>query len=294
MKARPWWVHPVLLTTGLVYGANYSIAKSVMPEPVSPFGFIFIRVLAAGLLFWLLGYLFVPEKIGSRRDFVKLMASGFFGAAINMLLFFQGLSMTSPVNGSLIMTLTPVVVVTVSYFVLKESITSRKVLGLAFGFGGAVFLIGLHEFSITNDSLLGDIMIIGNASTYAIYLVIVKPLLGRYHPVTVIKWVFLFGLIFIIPFSAHEAWATPFGTLSTGQWLSMAYVVLGTTVFAYIANAAALKYVNSSIVGYYIFLQPLFAALIEVLAGREVPTIGKVVSAFMIFLGVYLVSVKSR
>ena len=292
MKANPWWVHPVLLTTGLIYGANYSIAKSLMPEPVSAFGFIFLRVLVAGLIFWLLSWAFVNESIESRRDFLKLMASAFFGAAVNMLLFFKGLSMTSPVNGSLIMTLTPVVVVTVSYFVLRERITSRKVLGLALGFGGAVFLIGLHEFSISNESLLGDLMMIGNASTYAVYLVLVKPLMARYHPITVMKWVFLFGLIFITPFSIGEAVSIPFATLNTSQWFSMAYVILGTTVFAYIANAAALKHINSSVVGYYIFLQPLFAALIEVVTGRELPTVGKLISATLIFLGVYLVSVR--
>lgn len=282
----------MLLTTGLIYGANYSIAKSLMPEPVSAFGFIFLRVLVAGLIFWLLSWAFVNESIESRRDFLKLMASAFFGAAVNMLLFFKGLSMTSPVNGSLIMTLTPVVVVTVSYFVLRERITSRKVLGLALGFGGAVFLIGLHEFSISNESLLGDLMIIGNASTYAVYLVLVKPLMARYHPITVMKWVFLFGLIFITPFSIGEAVSIPFATLNTSQWFSMAYVILGTTVFAYIANAAALKHINSSVVGYYIFLQPLFAALIEVVTGRELPTVGKLISATLIFLGVYLVSVR--
>lgn len=281
-----------MLTTGLIYGANYSIAKSLMPEPVSAFGFIFLRVLVAGFVFWLLSWVFVNESIESKRDFLKLMASAFFGAAVNMLLFFKGLSMTSPVNGSLIMTLTPVVVVTVSYFVLRERITSRKVLGLALGFGGAVFLIGLHEFSISNESLLGDLMIMGNASTYAVYLVLVKPLMARYHPITVMKWIFLFGLIFITPFSIGEAVNTPFATLNTSQWLSMAYVILGTTVFAYIANAAALKHINSSVVGYYIFLQPLFAALIEVVTGRELPTVGKLVSAALIFMGVYLVSVR--
>jgi len=292
MKASPWWVHPALLITGLLYGANYSIAKSVMPEPVSPFGFIFVRVLLACGLFWLIAFAFPADKIHSRSDYFRLMASAIFGAGTNMLLFFKGLSMTSPVNGSLIMTLTPVVVVTVSYLVLKERITRRKVIGLGLGFGGAVFLIGLHEFSFDNNSLLGDLMVIGNAVTYAIYLVLVKPLMAKYHPVTVAKWVFLFGLIFVTPFAINAAWNIPFATLSAGQWASVTYVILGTTVFAYLANISALKHVNSSVVGYYIFLQPLFAALIEIVSGRELPTVGKLISAALIFLGVYLVSVK--
>ncbi len=292
MKSNPWWVHPALLMTGLIYGANYSIAKSVMPEPVSPFGFIFIRVLIACTFFWLISFAIAPERIKSRRDYFRLFGSAIFGAGINMLLFFKGLSMTSPVNGSLIMTLTPVVVVTVSYIVLKESITRRKILGLAFGFSGAVFLIGLHEFSLSNDSLLGDLMVIGNAATYGIYLVLVKPLMARYHPITVAKWVFLFGLFFITPFSISGAMHISFAELTNVQWASVTYVILGTTVFAYLANISALKHVNSSVVGYYIFLQPLFAALIEIATGRELPTIGKLVSAILIFLGVYLVSVK--
>ncbi|WP_339784934.1 MAG: DMT family transporter [Imperialibacter sp.] len=292
MKANPWWVHPALLITGLLYGANYSVAKSVMPEPVSPFAFILVRVFVATVLFWLIQPLFTNEKIESRKDFIRLAVCGFFGAAINMLMFFKGLSMTSPVNGALIMTLTPVAVVTMSYFLLKERITTRKAIGLSFGLAGAVSLVGLHEFSFSNSFLLGDLLVIGNAVSYAIYLVLVKRLMAHYHPLTVVKWTFLFGLLFVTPFSIHEAVNIPFGDLSSAQWISIAYVLIGTTVIAYIANVSALKYVNSSVVGYYIFLQPLFATLIEVVSGRELPTVGKLISAALIFLGVYLVSVK--
>lgn len=292
MKNHPWWVHPILLTTSLLYGSNYSIAKSVMPEPVSPFGFILIRVTVAGALFWLLHAIFIKESIQYKRDYLRIALCGFFGAAVNMLLFFKGLSLTSPVNASLIMTLTPVVVVTASYFLLKERITQRKALGLAFGFGGAVSLIGLHEFALTNDFLVGDLMVMGNASTYAIYLVLVKPLMARYHPLTVIKWLFLFGGVLILPFTFNQALSIPFSALDKLQWGSLAFVVLFTTVFAYLANVSALKYVNSSLVGYYIFLQPVFATFIEVVTGREIPTVGKLISALLIFAGVYLVSVR--
>lgn len=292
MKNHPWWVHPILLITSLLYGSNYSIAKSVMPEPVSPFGFILIRVVVAGALFWFLHAVFVRESIQYKRDYLRIAVCGFFGAAVNMLLFFKGLSLTSPVNASLIMTLTPIVVVTASYFLLKERITQRKSLGLAFGFGGAVSLIGLHEFSLSNDFLVGDLMVMGNASTYAIYLVLVKPLMARYHPLTVIKWLFLFGGLMILPFTINQALSIPFSALGVWQWSSLAFVVFFTTVFAYLANVSALKYVNSSLVGYYIFLQPVFATFIEIVTGREIPTVGKLISAVLIFAGVYLVSVK--
>ena len=292
MKNYPWWVHPLLLTTALIYGGNYSIAKSVMPEPLPPFGFILLRIAGSGVLFWLMHLFFIKEAIQHKRDYARLALCALFGAAINMLLFFDGLSLTSPVNASLIMTTTPIVVVIAAYLLLKERITRRKSLGLALGFGGAVSLIGLHELSWSNSLLLGDLMIMGNAAAYAIYLVLVKPLMARYHAVTVNLWVFFFGGIFVLPFTFQQAAAIPFGTLTMLQWGSIAFVVLLTTFFAYLVNASVLKYASSSLVGYYTFLQPVFATLIEVLAGREVPTVGKLVSAFLIFAGVYLVSVR--
>lgn len=290
MKANPWWVHPALLVTCIIYGANFSIAKSIMPEPIPPFGFIFIRVAVATTFFWLIHLLFVKEQIQVKREYFRLMVCGFFGAAINMLMFFKGLSLTSPVNASLIMTTTPVVVVVASYFILKERITWFKGIGLAMGFGGAVFLIGLHKFSWSNNYLLGDLMNMGNAITYAIFLVLVRPLMIKYHPITVIKWVFLFGFMFIIPFTVYEAAEISFSAFTAFQWGSLLYVVLGATVFAFLANVSALKYVSSSVVAYYTFMQPVVATVIELVAGRETPTIGKLFSALLIFGGVYLVS----
>lgn len=292
MKNYPWWVHPLLLTTALIYGGNYSIAKSVMPEPLPPFGFILIRIVGSGVLFWLVHTLFIKEAIQHKRDYVRLALCALFGAAVNMLLFFDGLSLTSPVNASLIMTTTPIVVVIAAYFLLKERITQRKSFGLALGFGGAVSLIGLHELSWSNSLLYGDLMIMGNAASYAIYLVLVKPLMARYHPVTVNLWVFFFGGMLVLPFTLEDAASIPFSVLTVLQWGSITFVVVLTTFFAYLANASALKYVSSSLVGYYTFLQPVFATLIEVVAGREVPTLGKLISAFLIFAGVYLVSVR--
>ena len=191
--------HLALLVVAVIYGCNYLVAKGLMPDLVGPSGFIVLRVLGGGGLFWLVRAVMRArgtwESI-ERSDLLRLLACGATGVAANQLLFFNGLNVTSPVNASIIMTINPVLVLVISAVLLGTSITARKLLGIFIGGGGAVALLMLSaQQESLHASWQGDLMILLNAASYGFYLVLVKPLMTKYKPLTVIAWVFVWRAV---------------------------------------------------------------------------------------------------
>ncbi len=242
-----------LFGANLIYGINHIVAKDVMPDKIGPSAFIFIRVLFAGSLIWFIKS-FIKEKV-ERKDFPKLILCGLLGIATNMLFFFHGLSLTSPVDASIIMTTTPVLVLIVSFFRLKEPITKNKLIGIVIGALGAFLLIWYGNQSPGTSSTLGNIFIFINASSYAFYLVLVKPLMKKYKAITIISWVFLFGFIFIIPVGIQDTLTTNYEAFTLHTFLIIGFVVLGTTFLTYLLNIYALKHVSPTVSGSYIYMQ---------------------------------------
>ena len=263
--------HLALLIANLIYGVNYTMAKIALPKYIKPFGFIFVRVAIAGSLFWLF-HLTIREKVKT-KDLLRLAICGLFGVAINQLLFFQGLSMTTEINASLLMITTPILVLTLGHFLIGERITWLKMLGIFLGAGGAFLLIGFgKDFSFGASTSWGDILVLINATSYALYLVLVKPLMSKYHPLTVIKWVFLFGFIIVAIAGWRQFEQIEWSTFDWKVWSSVVYVVFGTTFLAYLLNIFALSRVQPSTVSVYIYSQPLVATLVSVSVGNDVLT----------------------
>ena len=175
-----------------LYGASHIIAKGVMPEFLTPSVFILFRVVGAVILFWTVKIIFVREKV-EKADLLRLAACGLFGVAINQMCFFHGLSLSSSINAGIIMTVNPIIVVLLSYLILKEKITGLKFIGIVIGAIGAIFLT-LTAGTGSGDSVFGDILLFINAASYGLYLVLVKPLMQKYAPVTVITYIFTFVL----------------------------------------------------------------------------------------------------
>lgn len=283
-------IHSALLTVGLIYGANYSIAKVLMPDFISPYGIIAIRVLVGTAMFWLVHAIQGGEKIKYKRDYFHFAFLAIFGVAINQLMFFKGLNLTNPISASIIMTTSPITVLIVSYFVLKERITTKKVIGIMLGATGALMLIGADGFSFASDTFFGNFLILINATSYSFYLVKVKPTMMRYQTLTVVKWVFLFGSFMVLPFGIGDLLTVNWAGFTTEAWFSLLYVVIATTFFAYLLNAWALNFVNPSLVGYYIYLQPVFSTIIAVVFRNDVLTFTQLAYTSIIFFGVFLVS----
>ena len=284
--------HIALTLVAIFYGLNYLIAKDVMPNYVGAFGFIVVRVIGASILFWGLG-LFVKDKV-AREDFPRLILSALFGVGINMMMFFKGLSFTTPINASIIMVSNPIIVLVIAAIILKERITKRKLLGIIIGAIGAISLIAYgKEISLSGENVkLGNLMILINAASYALYLVVVKPLMQKYHPITISKWVFLFGFFIVVPFGYNEFMEISWQTMPLEMLLRIGYVIMFTSFFAYLLNIYALKTINASTVSFYIYLQPLIATGASIYLGKETLMLHEVISAATIFFGVYLVNTK--
>lgn len=296
MSSQHWKAHLALFAVALIYGGNYIIAKEVMDKGyVMPLAFIFLRVSTATVLFWIFHAAFVKERIQCTADWVRLAVCGLFGVALNQMFFFSGLKLTWPINASLIMTTTPVLVLVVSAVLIRERITPSKLLGIVLGGAGAVLLIGFgRPIQFSADTFRGDLFVFFNASCYGIYLVLSKPLMKRYNAITVVKWVFTFGLLAVAPFGIPELAETQFASFPLSISLSVGYVLLFTTFFAYLFNAYALRAVNPSVVSIYIYLQPLLAATLSLILGIEQLTTNKWVAAILIFSGVFFVSYRKK
>lgn len=286
--------HLSLLTVGLIYGASYAIAKLVMPYPIGPFAFILMRVGVSTALFWLASYAFMhqQERI-TKSDFIRLAWCSLFGVALNMLLFFKGLAISSPINASIIMVTTPLFVLSLAIIRKQEAFTIYKLLGIGAGTIGSVLLI-LATKSGGANSLLGNLYILLNAISFAIYLVLVKPLLGKYKAITIGKWVFLFANLVTIPVGVSEFSEISWQSFTLNTWVAMWFILVATTFVVYLLNAWALGKIAVSTVGAYIYIQPIMATFFAILLNQDAISLEKVIYASLIFLGVYAVNVRPK
>lgn len=288
--------HLALASVALIYGANYVIAKTVMPDPIGPNSFITLRVLGATILFWLISfrYFTIPDK----KDWPRFIACGLTGVAVNQLCFFNGLSLTSPINSSIIMTSNPIMVMVISAFLLSTKINFVKIIGIVFGALGAMLLLFMsNQHDTSGLHLQGDLFILVNSLSYAFYLVLVKPLMTKYKPMFVISWVFTVGLIAVLPFGGIGASEIDWSVLNSWQWFAVAYVIIATTFLAYLLNIYAIHILSPTIASAYVYFQPVLAGVFSFLFSIWLDqnytgdiTLGKVACTLLIFLGIYLVS----
>ena len=283
-------VHLALFTVALLYGATFTIAKEIMPLWLGAEAFVMMRIILSGVIFMVIQLLFIHEKITDRKDLKLLFVCSIFGTLFNMLLFFKGISLTHRINGAVLMMFTPVFTAILSGIILKERFGLMKVSGLVIATLGGIFFIGGAALNFSKETALGDLMVTCNAILYAVYLVKVRTLMRKYNPLTVSTYTFAMGGLMVIPFGFNQVIHTNFSEFPTSVWLGIAFVIVGTTFLTYLLNAWALKHASPSLVGSYIYLQPVLATVIAVLAGKEMLTIEKVIFAVLIFTGVFLVN----
>jgi len=197
-----------------IYGLNHTIAKVIMPEYIGAFGLVMLRVVGAAVLFWIISFAYPNEKI-DRKDLFRIGIATLFGMCINMLMFIKGLSLSTPINSSVIVTLTPIMVMILSAIFLKEKITTTKGFGILMGFGGAILLIlQRSDYTLNTPNIpLGNIMMFVNAMCYGTYLVLIKPMTQKYTTITLMKWMFLGGVILNLPLTFSEFTAVEWTSL---------------------------------------------------------------------------------
>ena len=278
----------------IIYGLNHTIAKNVMPTYITPFGFILLRVLGAAILFWLVSFLIKPEKI-QKKDWPRLIACSFLGMVINMLAFFKGLELSTPVNSSVIITISPIIVFIFSAILLKEKIQFLKTIGIISGFIGAVILVLYSSKTGINapNIPLGNVLFIVNSFAYGLYLVLVKPLIEKYNIITLLKWLFLLAVFLNFPVTFNEFVSVKWADLPIKDAvLPMLFVVVGTTFCTYLFNAYALRTLSPSTVSSFIYLQPIVGIVYAVSTKSDTLSLVSVTGMILIFIGIYLVTKK--
>lgn len=282
--------HLALFFANLFFAINLTAVKHLTNlQLAKPFGINMIRVGVSVILFWVL-YLLKPVNIKiDKGDRMRLLLCAVFGIAINQLFFLKGLSLTYPIHAALLLLTTPILIVFIAAWILKERIGLLKIAGLALGVSGAIVLVMAKDSSGNgNNVLLGDLFIIINAVSYTIYFVIVKPLMLKYNPIVILRWVFTIGLFLIIPFCWVEFTEIPWERYTSIDYTGMSFVVITGTFFAYLFNLYGIKNLGASIAGFYIYTQPVFAALIAMIFLHEHLALYKIIAALLIFSGVYL------
>ncbi|HOI31352.1 MAG: DMT family transporter [Bacteroidales bacterium] len=273
----------------LIYGINYVIAKGIMPEYLQPRSIILVRVTIAALLFWLLKPFTIAEHI-QKIHLLRIAVAAFFGVAANQILFFEGLNLTTPINASIIMVGVPIAVLIFSQILVKEIITKRKLFRIILGSIGAIYLIlNSGTISLEPGNFLGNLLVLANASSYALYLVLIKPVMRHYQAFTVMRWVFLFGAVYVIPITLPPALSEDWRIIPLNIWMSISYVVFFTTFLAYLFNNFSLRHINPTTNSVLIYLQPVFASLVAINFQKDQLTYQEVLAAMVIFAGVYFV-----
>lgn len=272
-----------------IYGINHTIAKGLMPDVIGPYGFILLRVSGAAVMFWLLSFFFPSEKI-ERKDWPRILLCAIFGMVLNMNMFFKGLELSTPINSSVVITISPVILLLLSAFLLKERITWLKSVGIALGLIGALVLILFGAKSQPNapNIPLGNVLFIVNAVSYAFYLIFVKDLVSKYSSITLMKLFFLLAVLINLPIGWSQ--------FSTVEWLQLdfdiiwklVFVVVGTTVLTYLFNIYALKRLSPTTIGVFMYLQPVIATVYAIAVGADRLSMLRILAAVLIFVGVFL------
>lgn len=286
--------HIAVLSANIIYGINYAVAKGIMPDFMQPRAIIFVRVAGSFILFLLFALLIVRERV-ERKDYVMLFICSLFGITINQIMFFEGLNLTTSINTSIIMTINPILVMVFASFLLKEKITLLKTAGITLGAAGATWLIlQKGDISFQSDTFTGNIFIVINAASFALYLVLAKPLMMKYHPVTVMTWVFGMGLVTVTPLCIGTFITTDFAAMPAEVWLSLAYIVVFATFLGYLLYNIAIRHLSPTSTSSYIYLQPLFAGIVGYILLAEQPGWVHLFASLLIVAGVYLVSFRKK
>ncbi|MFI5130799.1 MAG: DMT family transporter [Chitinophagales bacterium] len=287
--------HIAVLLTNLFFAINYSLVKYISPSLVGPYALNLLRVGGSLILFWIL-WLFAKNKIRlNKKDTGRLILCGLLGVAINQMLFIKGLTMSTAIHASLLMLCSPILITLLALWILRERITVLKIAGLMLGIAGSVLLIaGKQSSSQPKDYLTGDILIVLNGISYAFYFVLVKPLMEKYTPLQVVRWVFTFGFIMMLPVGWMQFGEIQWQQFNYTSAAVLIFVVVAGTFLAYVFNAYGIRVLGPGTTSAYIYIQLVFAVAIAVLFFNEQLTILKICAGLMILGGVFLVSLRKK
>ena len=281
--------HLFALTANVMWGLMSPIGKSALQE-FSAISVTTFRMVGAAAAFWILS-IFCKQEHVNHQDMLKIFFASLFALVFNQGVYIFGLSMTSPIDASIVTTTLPIVTMIVAAVYLKEPVTNKKVLGIFVGAMGALILImSSQNASSGNGSIIGDLLCLVAQISFSIYLTVFKGLSQKYSPITLNKWMFVYASMCYIPFSYHDVAAIQWTEISTAALLQVGYVVVGGSFFAYICIMTAQRLLRPTVVSMYNYMQPIVASIVTVIIGMAVFNLEKGIAIALVFLGVYIVT----
>ena len=287
--------HTALWVANVIWGLNAPICKGVLvsgenPGGVNPFALSVYRMVGACLLFWTMSLLLPRERVAP-RDIVRLFFASVFGIQLNQMLFLWGLSLTSPIDSSIIATIVPVLTMVLATVFLREPITWLKSGGVALGCFGALLLVYVSQHGAgQTSSVMGDVLCIVSAVSYAVYLTAFRDTIVKYAPVTTMKWMFLFAAVVAVAVYYRPLVEVDYAALAPATWGGIGYVVVCSTFVAYLMVPVAQRFLRPTVVSMYNYVQPLVAVVFTVIVGLDTFGPTKGIAAFCVFAGVWLVT----
>jgi drug/metabolite transporter (DMT)-like permease len=285
-------VHVVLLLSQVLLATLGIAAKLALRELPAP-ALVLLRVTGAALILVLL----LGRRMGplpSRSDLTRLAVYSLLGVVLNQLLYAQGLAFTTAINANILITTIPVFTLGIAVLARTERATPAGLAGLALALAGALMLVGPHGVDLSDRFALGNLMILLNALSYSAYLVLSKDMLRHYPPLAVTTWVFVFGVVGVLPVGVWSLAEVDLANLSTRAWLLVLYIILVPTVASYWLSMWALQRARSSIVAVYVYIQPVVTVLIAPAVLGERLGLEGILAAVLIFLGIALVTLSRR
>lgn len=283
--------HLSIFTACLIWGLMSPIGKDAMINGISGITMVAFRVIGGAILFWITS-LFTKREEVSSHDMMLLFFAAMLGLVLNQCCFTIGLSLTSPINASIVTTTLPIITMILAAIFLHEPVTSKKVMGIFCGAIGALMLIigSMSAASSKAGDIRGDLLCLLAQLSFACYLAIFKHLIQRYNVITIEKWMFIYAAIIIIPLSYHHVASLVWTSISIKTWAETAFVVLGGTFLAYILMMIGQKVLRPTVVSMYNYVQPIVACVVSVIAGLGIFGVGQATAVLLVFLGVYLVT----
>lgn len=289
-----------MLLANSIWGLMSPIAKIVMAGGiVTPLVLSDLRIFGAMVLFWIVSLFGKREHVAS-RDMVKLFGASMLAIVFNQGCFIFGVGMTSPADASIITTSMPLWAMLLAAFFLKEPVTAKKVLGIAFGAGGALLLIvgsnhGTVSAATSSTNIWGDLLVLMAQLSYALYIVLFKNFVNKYSLITIMKWMFTYAFICTLPFSYDDLISAQWGAIEGKALAGILFIVVCATFISYMLIVVGQKNLRPTVAGMYNYVQPIVSCIVTICLGLDKFNITKGIAVILIFGGVYLVTIsKSR
>ncbi len=281
--------HLLLLLITIIAGANYSLLKQIVPSNIEPSALILVRLFVAGLGFLMIEKIFIPHTPQPKgKDLFLILLCSLFGAVFNQVFFYEGMKITTPINGSIFNLFNPITIVLGSFLVLKQKLNAYVIVGVLLSIFGAVFLLDIGNLKMTNTTIVGDIFVMTNAISYGVYVILVSFIAHKYNAITITKYMFGIGFFVYLPFGFTDFCNTDFALFQFTDWAILAYILLLVTLFSYSIGNYLPRITTPYLMGMYVYLQPFVAVIISLILGKGSLNAVQFFCGILILIGIFL------